>query len=281
MKTVNIKNQKVFVLFLAVCSLFVISCDSDDDPLSKPEISDFELGLGDNRIGYIGSDLHIEAEVEAENKISTIMVEIHMEDEAAGWQFEKTWTDFNGLLNTNFHKHIDIPANATAGIYHFHFVVTDMAGNQTEWEAEDLQVKAIDDSEKPTIDISSSPANNASFADGETISLAGKVTDNISLAGMLVALVRTEDNIADADVKGGNKKVIVMLHTHDFGKDPDAYTFNASIKVGAEKDNNMTPASIEGENAWRNGDYYILLRVKDQSGNWAFSQKYPITVNLP
>lgn len=272
---------KLITMALLCFSVVFTSCDSDDDPvIPAPTISDMELGISNSKIAYAGSDLHMDAEIEAPGKIKTIKVEIHMEDNANAWEFEKTWTEFEGKLNTNFHKHIDIPANADIGTYHFHLEVTDMLGNETEYEAEDFQIKELVDTEKPTISVSSSPAANATFANGETITISGQVKDNISLAGMLVALVRTDDNIADADVKGGNKKVIVMLHTHDFGDHADEYDFNASIKVGAAKDNNMTPADITGENAWENGDHYLLIRVKDIKGNWTFSQKYPIKISL-
>ena len=70
-----------------------------------------------------------------------------------------------------------------------------------------------------------------------------------------------------------------MLHTHDFD-DPDETEFTASIAVGAANDNNMTPAPIQGDNAWRSGNYYILVKSKDAKGNWAYSSHYPIVINL-
>lgn len=271
--------NKITILLIISTAFIFTSCDNDDDnSVNAPVISDVEIGIGNSLIGYPGTDLHLEAEVEAEGKISTITVEMHKED-GTDEEYEQTWTEFEGLLNVHFHEHFDIPATATTGEYHFHLVVTDMEGNQTEYEA-DLDVQELNDTQAPTFNFTSTPTNNQVFNNGETISISGEVTDNIGLGGMLVALVRTNDNIADADVTGDNSSIIVMLHTHDFGADPDEHTFNASINVGATHDNNMTPAEITGDNAWQSGNYYILVRAKDQSGNWTFSNHYPIEISL-
>jgi hypothetical protein len=50
--------------------------------------------------------------------------------------------------------------------------------------------------------------------------------------------------------------------------------------VGAGYDNNMTPAPIEGDNAWQSGNYYILIKAVDAKGNWTYSIHYPIVINL-
>ncbi len=97
---------------------------------------------------------------------------------------------------------------------------------------------------------------------------------------MLVALVYETDNITDENVTGvQDSKVIVMLHTHDFD-DPDETEFSTSIDVGAVNDNNMTPAVIQGDNAWKTGNYYILVKSTDAKENWAYSAHYPIVINL-
>ena len=283
------KINKIPLVILAIgATLFSFSCDKNDE-IPAPEIGDFELGLGNSHTAYAGGDVHIEAEVVAEGKISTIAVEIHEAGEGEdhdhdhehdhGFEFDSTYTEFANLYNTTFHKHVDIPVTAEVGTYHFHFIVTDLQGKQTEVEVEDFEVLQIVDETAPAISVTSSPTDGQTFSNGQTITITGSVSDNVSLAGMFIGLVRAEDNIADADVGGANAKVIPMLHTHDF-PNVDEYDFNASIDVGAANDNNMTPAPIEGENAWKSTDYYILIRVKDQSNNWTFSAHYPIKIQL-
>jgi hypothetical protein len=269
-------KKTILLLFVAATLVFFTSCEKDDD-VAKPVINVLELGLADSHVAYIGADLHIEAEMEAEGRIDVITVEIHQE-EGSSDEIEASYDEFAGLKNTTFHKHVDIPAETTAGTYHVHITVTDQEGNQTTVEDE-IEIEELADEEAPEISISSAPESGKSYANGGTIAISGTVTDNISLAGLLVTLVYEPDNIADADVSGANTSVIVMLHTHDF-EDPDETEFTASIAVGTANDNNMTPAAITGNNAWRSGNYYILVKCKDAKGNWAYSNHYPIVINL-
>jgi hypothetical protein len=274
----NTKFITLFVFFAFAIMTIATSCSESTEPeVAKPVISELEVGLGNSLVAYIGSDLHLQAEIVAEGKIDLITVEIHKED-GSGDEIEATYDDYSGLLNATLHKHVDIPEATEAGDYHFHLTVTDQEGNSTTVE-EDLTIEELVDEEAPELTISTAPTNGQSFSNGDTISISGSITDNDALGGMLVALVYEDDAIADADVMGNNSKIIVMLHGHDFDH-PDETDFTASIAVGAEYDNNTTPAVIEGDNAWKSGNYYILIRVKDGSGNWTFSSHYPLVINL-
>lgn len=280
-KQLNFKMMKTKVLLFTFVSVFTTGFifTSCEDEVAKPIISGLEVGIGDSHVAYIGADLHLDAEIIAEGKIDKVTVEIHKEDGTSD-EIEAEYTEFSGLKNATFHKHVDIPATTTAGDYHLHLIVTDLQGNSTTVEAE-IAIKELVDTEAPVITITSAPTRGQAFATGQTISISGTITDNISLASMLVALVYESDNIADAAVTGAaGSKIIVMLHTHDFGEDPDETEFTASIKVGATNDNNMTPAVITGANAWKSGNYYLLVKSKDAKANGAISSRYPIVINL-
>ena len=266
-------------MFFAVAVITAFSsCEEDDNVKAKPTIGELELGIGNSHIAYIGADLHIETEIVAEGLISEIVVEVHAEDGSDN-EIEVIY-DYSDqtLKNTIFHKHVDIPSEFSVGEYHFHLTVTDKLGNSTTVE-DDITLEELEDVEAPVITITSAPANGQSFDADETISISGKISDNFALEGMLVALVYEDDNIADADVSGSNLNVIVMLHTHDF-EDPDEISFTASIDVGAEYDNNMTPAAIQDDNEWKSGNYYILVKCKDAKLNGATSERYPIEINF-
>jgi len=276
--TLNFKNMNPRVLFIALTfatSLFLASCDKEEE-VAKPIIDLQELGLSDSHVAYIGSDLHIEAEIEAEGKIDKITVEIHQE-EGSSDEIVVTYDEFAGLKNTTFHKHVDIPATTVAGTYHCHITVTDQEGNQTTVEDE-ISIEELVDTEAPVLTITAAPESGKIYTTNNTISISGTVTDNVSLAGLLVALVKESDNITDDAIAGTNTSVIVMLHTHDFTS-PTSHTFTASIVVGATNDNNMTPAAIQGNNVWRTGNYYILVKGKDAKGNGFKSSRYPIVLN--
>lgn len=140
MKT-HLKHFAIFA-FLGLASF---SCSNDDNPTGNaPVISGFEYGEGSSHstepVAYKGSDLHMEAEILAENTISSITVDIHAHDltpaeDEVEWDFEKTYTDAKyQVINADFHEHIDIPENIPTGKYHVTLTVTDKLGNSTEIE---------------------------------------------------------------------------------------------------------------------------------------------------
>lgn len=139
------KSNFKFLAILAFLGAFLYSCSNDDDPvLRTPVISNFEYGEGSShstdRVGYKGSDIHLEAEINAEATVSSIKLSIHGHDVTLGegevdWDFEQVFTDNKYLvINPVFHEHIDIPSNIPAGEYHIELTVTDELGNSTEVE---------------------------------------------------------------------------------------------------------------------------------------------------
>lgn len=139
-------NTRVFLIAIVfTAGLFFTSCDKNTD-VAKPVITILELGEGDthgnDHTAKIGGELHMDIDIVAEGKISTIQVRIHPEGEHHDdgsheeWELDTTYTKFSGLKNTTFHEHAEIDTTAEAGYYHFDFIVTDMEGNQSSAEAE-------------------------------------------------------------------------------------------------------------------------------------------------
>jgi hypothetical protein len=281
-------NTRIFLITIAfIAGLFFTACEKDVETNPKPVITLSELGYENSKIGYAGTDLHIEAEIVAKGKVDKITIEIHPEGEheeksasivlhEGEWEFDTTYTEFSGIINPTFHKHIDIPVDADTGHYHFHFIVTDLDGQQTTVE-EELEVQQPDDAVAPEITISNGPTNNQEFSNGETINISGSVSDDKALGGMYIGLVRTDQNLTDSEVDASN--TITLLHTHEFDSHT-AHNFSASIDVGVAKDNNITPKDITGDIAWQSANYYIVVKCKDAfGGNWTFSSHYPIVIN--
>ncbi len=129
-------------------SVLFTACSKDDDDFAPPSIRDVELGSGNNKTAYRGTDFHIEAEIEAPGTIEYVKVEIHGSG-AGAWEFEQTYTEgFKGLKNAELHKHIDVPANAALGEYHVHIVVLDQQGKTTTFED---HIDVIEDNTLPSI----------------------------------------------------------------------------------------------------------------------------------
>jgi len=258
----------------------MVACDKDDKDKAAPVISDVELGTNNSKTGYIGSDLHVEATVVAENTIKTIEILIHQEGEGEeksgqtsdSWELDTVYTEFSGLKNTTFHKHVDIDLSATAGDYHFHFIVTDMSGYQTLYE-EDLTIAEPTDETTPVITINTAPESGATYTTGQTISISGVITEDLAIGGVYVALVKEDQGLEDSEITNSN--TIALLHNHDFD-DPTSYSFTASIVVGASTDNDITPKSI----TWEPGNYYIVVKSPSAYGPVAFSGHYPVKISL-
>jgi len=271
------KTKTNFTAILVATTLISFnSCKKEEDkpdPAStpKPVVTLTELGLNNTKTGYIGSDLHIEADIVAEGVINTVKIEIHPEGAGATWTFEQTYTEFSGMKNATFHKHIDIPSTATAGEHHFHLIVTDMIGNTTTAESE-LDIRQPTDAVSPQITVASHPLDSQAFSTGDTIKISGTITDDRSLGGINIALVRTDQSLSDADVTADN--TITLLHNHDFPAST-SYAFSKEIIVGASTDNDITPDLI----TWTPGTYYILVKCKDAEGNWTYSTHYIIVIN--
>ncbi len=282
-------KQIKFISFVLVLALTFQACSKEEEEsLNPPTISTFEFGYDDSGEAYLGADLHIEAEIVAEAKIDRIQVTIHPEGEhdksvadEHEWEVDTTYTQFNGLKNTTFHEHIEVPMEADTGHYHFHFIVIDMDGNTKEVERE-LHVEAPNDSIAPVLTISTAPSNGQMFQNGETISIGGTVTDDQALGGLYVGLVRVNQNLENTDINAMN--TITLLHTHEFESTTE-HSFTAQIQVGASSDNNSDPSDLTGDldggAAWQNGEYYLLVKSPDAfGGGVAFSEKYFVNIEL-
>ncbi|ALJ06843.1 protein containing PKD domain-containing protein [Pseudalgibacter alginicilyticus] len=140
------KTNFKFLAIIAFLGTFLYSCSSDDDSsaLNAPVISNFEYGEGSEHstdpVAYIGSDIHLEAEISAEATVSSITLIIHDHDLEVGegeekWSFEQVFTKESYLvINPTFHEHVDVPSTAPEGEYHIELIVTDALGNITEVE---------------------------------------------------------------------------------------------------------------------------------------------------
>jgi hypothetical protein len=109
------------------------SCKKDDDT-NQPEIILLELGHDNEKEGYIGHGLHVEAEIKAPDRIAELRIKIQAKAGGSNvhgdeyWNFDSIYVEFTGLRNTLLHKDIEIPEDVHEGDYIFHMSVTDQKG---------------------------------------------------------------------------------------------------------------------------------------------------------
>jgi hypothetical protein len=132
--------MKFKALILPIFTLLTIAFLTSCNEVAIPTIDMHELGYENTKTVQRGNDLHVEADIVAEGKISKIIVTIHPEEHGGNhdteWEVDQTFTEFEGLKNTEFHKHFEVPADAETGMYHFHLQVQDMEGNTEGYETE-------------------------------------------------------------------------------------------------------------------------------------------------
>ena len=103
----------VAVLLLSLCMFTFSACDDneEDKNVGKPVVALNEVGEENSKTAIAGSDLHLEGEITAENRIKRIDIEIHQE-EGGEFRVEKSFTEgkYIGVKNT-----VPAPARLSAG----------------------------------------------------------------------------------------------------------------------------------------------------------------------
>ncbi|SDG61142.1 protein of unknown function [Pedobacter terrae] len=223
------KTTKTLLLFFLFAITFS-ACKKDEPVLQAPMISALEVGTSNNKIAHPGNDLHIEAQIAAPANIKDVVLEIHPES-GSGWNVNTTYTEgFVGLKNAEFHKHIDVPADAKVGAYHGHLKVTDQNGQVSEIEF-DLQVTA-----DPSL---------------------AKVT------GFEVGLNAAGNDLhVEAAITAPNKIAKLVLEVHGNGWEKEVSYEDAAL-VG--KTSYTLHKHLEVAAAPK-GHYHVHLKVIDQSG---------------
>ena len=114
------------------------ACKKEDAPAQAPPTptaTNIEIGSGNNKQALIGRDFHFNADVLAAEKIKAVQLTITQkagETYAAYWKLVLDWPEYNGVKNTNVHKHFTIPAEAPEGKYDFTFTVQDENGTRLD-----------------------------------------------------------------------------------------------------------------------------------------------------
>lgn len=194
--------SKFIGLFSIITVSTLTSCSNDDDNATvsnRLEVAFTEVGHGGTPPhAHAGEDLHLEAEILAEAKIASVTVAIHSETNANAPEINATYSDYNGLINATFHKHIDIPATQPAGLYHLHLTVTDTDGNTRTAESE-LEILTAEDEGGITIALTEighgTPGNFHAHA-GEEMHIEGAISSAHPVATIAIEIHHATNSAA-------------------------------------------------------------------------------------
>jgi len=278
------KLKYLTAIMLLTVVLFATSCEKDEEDTQKPVIT--IEGPEQNEVLYLGSGIHFEVEFSDDTELKSYKVDIHSnfdghtdkstQHDSISWSFQKSWNFDAGQKNALVHHHeIVIPKEydgkeISQGNYHLMIYCTDAAGNES-WIAIPVKIMKSADKIAPTFSKIVAPTTNQVFANGTTIQISGTVSDDNHLDGLFIAIM--PENATNEQVDPTNC-LAVMVHEHDAVHEKQTYDFTASIVVGQAQDKNNPAKNV----TWKPGNYFIIVKSPDESGNVGFSQKYPIVI---
>lgn len=278
------KTKNILVAILLVSLVGLISCkdgssSSEEKPViptepKKPNIELKELGEDNTKTVLADRNLWVKADITAEAKIAKVTIElVGITDKDGKPQKEEYTSEFEGKENIKLEKYLPIAQTVTLGEYTCKITVMDKLNRETSIEAKFKVIKPTD-KEKPEMDITKIPTPYETFESNDRIIVGGTITDNEGLKNILVSLVRFDKEIKDEDIS--TKNAITLFNSSEFDR-PTSHLFEAYIIVGVDKDNN-NPARDLTSKDWYPGEYYILIRCEDKSGNISFSRHHPIQI---
>jgi len=298
-------HKSIALLLLVV--FFAASCKKDESPEIKiPTVSNVEIGTANNRQAIRGRDFHLNADVIAGDKIKSVEVKILQKtggNYTKVWKFELAWDQYNGVKNTNVHKHFTIPAEAPEGKYDFYFIVQDENGTKLEIKEDFTILDATSIEVDPKIgrDIFSRNGTMIYYMDtyveqelifkkGDEFTAHAQVSE-IKGDGILytVLIKRTANYFPESiDKLDLNKAIVISKVTHNglpsaskvsTLKQVNGVYGGESIIIGAEKDGNEPNANpINGEKAWASGKYNLVILYKNTTYNMSTYKSVPITI---
>ena len=231
--------------FFSLCLLVFSACNDDDNHNpDKPVIDLTEIGHENSKTGVAGSDLHLEGGILADGVIRRIDIEINPQN-GESFKIEKSYTEgkYIGVKNTDFHEHLDIPAETPAGAYRLRFAVTDEWGQVTIVET-GLTIESI-------------PVNIT--IEGLTFGAGHDFPDNRT------GYIGTAPVIEAVSIRAGNgiDRILVEIHsegeTAPFEMDT-IYRYNGETELTDFHKHLSIPGNTP------EGDYHFHFKVYDQSG---------------
>ncbi len=295
--------KQIFLLFLFTGIL--AACNDDNDPVpAVPTANNIEIGYANNKQAIRGRDFHLNADVIAGDKISSVLVKILQQTGqtySSEWKMELAWEEFKGVKNTNVHKHFTIPAEAPEGKYDFLFVVNDENGSTLEIKEELVIMDAANMPVDPLIDrdifsrndtmiyyMNTYVENPMVFKKGDQFTARTQVKQIQGDGVLYTALIKRKLNyfpetVAQLDMS----KAIIVAKTEHKGLGPASSVSTLkningvwggdAIVIGESKD--VLGNAISGDKAWESGAYNLVILYHNETFNVSTHKSIPITIS--
>ncbi|SOD13295.1 DUF4625 domain-containing protein [Pedobacter xixiisoli] len=298
------KKNYLIINFLLLAGTFsACKKDNQEIEIANPTLSNVEIGYANNKRAIRGRDFHLNADVIAGTKITTVEVKILQKTNQKytdNWKLELTWEEFKGSKNTNVHKHFTIPKEAPEGTYDFLFIVNDENGSRLELKEDFIIIDAANMAVDPIVDRDIFSRNetmiyymntfveNPLLFNKNDLFTAGAQIKQIQGDGILyTALIKRKLNYFPETVSqlDFTKCIIISKVEHKgLGPASSVSTLNKingvwggnTITIGAEKDG--VGNSISGVKAWESGQYNLVILYHNSTYNVSTYKSIPITI---
>lgn len=306
-KTMTIKAKLIFALLLTGAVLGGCKKNEPAAELPMPTAEAVEIGTGNNKQALRGRDFHLNADVLAGDKIKDVQVKILQksgETYTSTWKLELSWPDFNGVKNTNVHKHFTIPKEAPEGKYDFYFIVLDENGTKLEIKVDFtiLDPANVPVDPKITRDIFSRNGDMIYYTDtyvekelifkkGDEFTAHAQVNDIKGNGILYTVLIKRKANYFPESIDNLDFSRAIVISKAEHTDSPAASKLSTlklingvyggeSIIIGAAKDGNEPEAMlITGAKAWESGQYNLVILYKNTTYNVSAYKSIPITVD--
>ena len=295
------------ITFLLLIVVLATSCKKNNEAnIASPTATNVEIGTANNKQAIRGRDFHLNADVIAGDKIKGVEVKILQktgQTYTATWKFELAWEQYNGVKNTNVHKHFTIPADAPEGKYDFYLFIYDENGAKLEIKEDFTIIDASSMQVDPKIgrDIFSRNGTMIYYMDtyveqelifkkGDEFTAHAQVSEIKGDGILYTVLIKRKTNYFPESIdKLDLSKAIVISKVEHTGL-PNASKVSTlqqvngvfggeKITIGAEKDGNEPVANpISGEKAWESGKYNLVILYKNITYNMSTYKSIPITI---
>ncbi|PTB96825.1 hypothetical protein C9994_05550 [Marivirga lumbricoides] len=305
---------KRLLLLAGYAAIIIVTACSKDDETSvapKPSISEVEIGSGNNGIGIIGRDFHLNAEVLAGNKIDSVTIRIDQlpeESYSSDWRFELSWPEFKGAKNATVHKHFDIPEDAVEGKYDFTIIVKDENGTQLE---QTFSLEIVDPANLPVdpylylwdfytkggayqyVNETLENPENVKYTKSDTLQSSIQI-NKVKGDGIIYLLFIKKsanylpETVDDIDF---SKVIVYDAFEHQNWEDVDYFSNvvydgeggftrpSPEFVIGTSLDNNIPqPNPIEGGKSWENGEYYFGVVYTNYTYNLSVYHYLEVTI---
>lgn len=195
-----------YLLSLSALTIFVGCSDDDGSPVdnSAPSAQNVLInGADDDIVVTTDTEMEFDAQFEDDVLLGQYRISIHnnFDGHTHGkilatddFTFSGTY-DLTGKTET-VHEHIDVPADATPGAYHFTLQYFDAAGNEGEVIVMDFEI--ADPANQPQINVTSHNSNEEiELQPGDILQLEGTVEDPDGLEEVHIQLLHEEDDNHD------------------------------------------------------------------------------------